>query len=519
MNTQSVQGLGYWSELTWYVLAVLIVCGLGITAIYFPFGPDQSVVMGAATSIRDGGLLYVDYWDNKQPGLYWFYALAGSLFGYTEQGVHTFELIFLLLFSGFLMLSLRPFLSAPYLSALAPIATIATYYAAVTEYELTQSEFVVSVPIFIGLFCVLKGNQKNTTTAVFWMLSGVAAAITVLFKLILVPIFIGFWVWGLWSARNQTASVTDLLGARILPVFVGGAGVIFCILFWFYQAGNLPQLIWTSFTYPTQALLEAPSAVPSRLITAAAFYTQYLLVWLPFAGYCIFRLFKNQAPQPVAYIAIWLVIACVLFLIQRFSWWQYHTLMFFVPTGLLAVFGLDLVIKDLFPSTESVRRYWASAILAVTLMGSLYSPFIIRTEKLLHHTFISGQGPRGYQYSMGTHYRRHWEDTRFLREAGSVDGPIYVFGHPKVYEYAQRDIPHAIIGSSWEFYLPEQVDDILQTLLNKNTAYVFVGVEDYKLFKLNRRIAEFIAVHYRFLKEDSSGKWFIRRRKEEKLIE
>ena len=41
-------------------------------------------MMGAKV-LGAGGTLYVDFWDNKMPGLYWFHQAAGELFGYSEE--------------------------------------------------------------------------------------------------------------------------------------------------------------------------------------------------------------------------------------------------------------------------------------------------------------------------------------------------------------------------------------------------------------------------------------------------
>jgi hypothetical protein len=46
----------------------------------------------AAIEPREGGGLYTDFSDIKQPGIFLFLA-AGMSFGFTEGGVHLFELV------------------------------------------------------------------------------------------------------------------------------------------------------------------------------------------------------------------------------------------------------------------------------------------------------------------------------------------------------------------------------------------------------------------------------------------
>ena len=91
---------------------------LGALNLNYPFVADQVVAMIGAKTIAAGGTLYLDFWDNKMPGLFWFYCLAGHLFGYTEFGVHLLELIWMLVFAVVLLACLRTYVLFPWMSAL-----------------------------------------------------------------------------------------------------------------------------------------------------------------------------------------------------------------------------------------------------------------------------------------------------------------------------------------------------------------------------------------------------------------
>ncbi len=513
-----------WATLLWYATGLACVLALGLSTLYFPFGPDQATILYGAEQLDNGARLYLEYWDNKQPGLYWFYWLAGRLFGFSEQGIRSLELVWLLAFSGLLMLTLRRFLYRPYLSALAPVVCVATYYATAREYELTQLEILVSLPIYIGIWAVLNAEKRGATVFTWWFLSGIAAGITVTFKLLLAPVFIVIWVWGLWGWWRHTSAgdkslLREMLLRRLLPAGLGGLLVILMVAGWFAYQGTLNEMLWTSFIYPPEALLITPSASLSRLVTAAAFYSKYLIVWIPFALFIVVRLFLGKAPRHVGLLLLVLFTTVGLFLVQGFSWWQYHTLLFWLPTGLLAVMGLDQTL-ELLISTErekelpsgkekNRRKAWLAVVIALPLLGSLYPPLALRTEKLLHHVLVSRQGLHGFQWEMGEQYQRHWQGTEFLRRIDAIKGPIYVFGHPVVYRFSQREVPHAIVGSSWEFYLPAQIEDILQTLDTRRVPYILVDKNDYKLYRLNPTISIFLDTHYRPLVENESGRWYI----------
>lgn len=137
------------SQISWYVFSLLAIAVLGVVNLNLPFLADQSVVLTGANVIERGGALYVDFWDNKMPALFWFYWLAGKLFGFNEVGIHLFELFWLLCFSLAMMWVLRKVYSYPWLSAVAPVAVVGTYYATAGANQLTLPEFVVCFPLFL----------------------------------------------------------------------------------------------------------------------------------------------------------------------------------------------------------------------------------------------------------------------------------------------------------------------------------------------------------------------------------
>ena len=108
-------------EAIWYLSALLLIVAVGLLNLYLPFVSDQIATMMGARTLSDGGTLYIDFWDNKMPGLYWFYWVAGELFGYTERGIHTLDLIWMTAFTVVLAWALRPYFIHPWLSAVAPL--------------------------------------------------------------------------------------------------------------------------------------------------------------------------------------------------------------------------------------------------------------------------------------------------------------------------------------------------------------------------------------------------------------
>src|SRR4029453_5153729 len=90
--------------------------------------------------------------DLKQPGMYGFYLLGGTLFGFDEIGIHTFELLYMALFSLVLMKTLKGYYTNPSMVGLVPLLTVGIYYGVSEPWHLTEVEVLVGFPMFLSLW-------------------------------------------------------------------------------------------------------------------------------------------------------------------------------------------------------------------------------------------------------------------------------------------------------------------------------------------------------------------------------
>lgn len=510
-------------EVSWYAAALLIVTALGLANLYLPFGADTSVHILAAQSIDQGGTLYVDFWDNKPPGLYYFFYLAGRLFGFNEFGVHLFELIWLLLLSVCLMVTLRSVYSTRWLSALVPISSVGIYYATVAEDQLTQMEFLVSLPIYLSIWCAYIACRNRNKIVLLCFLSGLLAAVAVLFKLLLAPIMVMAWIILAGSQLYQRQlTFGQLLLKMVAPITLGVVLPIAAIVIWFARQNALPELLWTLFIYPSEALATAPDASKTRLVTTAAFFTSYFAPWLLFAAIALLAWFKSSKDQLMTLMLAWLATAIVIFLIQSFSWWTYHALLFFLPTAILAVAGIDrsLAYVNQHTPLDRHKTMLLSALIAIPLCASLTGPFLTKAQPLLSYTWVSShKGIHEYRRIVSEDYKFLWNSTRFLSQPNAAPGPIYSFGRANIYTLANRQPAHKIPGTSWAFYTPEQLQDILETLEEKRVPYIFLNKDAYDKMPWKKPlITNFINANYTEMENhtdltsEEEGIWFIHRK-------
>jgi hypothetical protein len=105
------------TELLWAVAAVCFIAIIGSLKLFAPFDGDQALFLYMAEAIDEGEILYVDVWDMKQPGIFWFFWMAGKLFGFTTLGTKLLELAWMLALAAAMIVCLRHYFAHPWLAA------------------------------------------------------------------------------------------------------------------------------------------------------------------------------------------------------------------------------------------------------------------------------------------------------------------------------------------------------------------------------------------------------------------
>ena len=71
----------------------LISCVLLLPTLIYPYGRDQGIFGYAGHAVLGGGVPFRDFWDPKPPALYYVYALAELLFGYSMASIRILDLL------------------------------------------------------------------------------------------------------------------------------------------------------------------------------------------------------------------------------------------------------------------------------------------------------------------------------------------------------------------------------------------------------------------------------------------
>ena len=263
-------------------LVLLAVLALGLLHLPHPFGWDQSLFTLGAERLAAGGVLYRDFWDVKQPGIYWFYTLAGRLFGFSEPGIHLLELLWMMTFALTLLVTLRRRWGQGPAATLAPLFVVGAYYAGATDYYLTQVEGLVGFPLYLTLWFATGGADEEPRA---WrgFLSGLCGAVVLLFKLVFLPLVAAFWLLALVEVARRRG-VARALAVVALPVALGLLLPVAAVLALFARLDLLGTLVWTYFTYPAFLLAQIHGGQAARLVDGLQ---RFLLRFAPLVGLAV----------------------------------------------------------------------------------------------------------------------------------------------------------------------------------------------------------------------------------------
>ncbi len=503
-----------------FAVAILSVIAFGSLNLFLPFTGDTALFSMGAQAIDRGEILYVDFWDNKQPGIYWFFLIAGWLFGFDESGVRMLELVWWLAFVVISVPLLRPYFHAKWLGCIALAIPVCTYFAAASPWVATQVEALVAGPILIsGLLLLPRGNGK-TGSSYRDFVAGVFAAITVTFKLAFAPLFVVIVLFAsIGVARDEPLAPRIGAVLRKWAAFTLGVTAVLSIVCCVFVAiGGLDQMLWASFVYPGEAISNSKPAPYDRLMQTGLRLFVVLIPWSPALLLAFWRetqaaaraVRRNQLTQ---FIWIWLIVGAGILLIQRFSWWSYHATVLIYPACILAVCGID-VASSRARIADSVNRTRLTTIVVLLMApGILAAVYHVRKKAPHFIKVLKQDGDQRWRYQTDSEeYAHAIEIADAFEQLQPQSGKIYVFGNPLIYQFTNRTQALPIHGWAWEFFLDEQWAALPDQLKQHRPPYIFCTPSYLSLVREKSPATyELLQTDYAEAAQATTGVWYAHR--------
>ena len=506
------------------VVVFLCLLVLGAASLPIPFGGDQGLNLLIGQVIADGGAPYRDVWDLKHPGIFFFFAAGGRLFGFDEFGLHVFELIWMLTLALVVRVVARRWLEDRTSVSLSPLLTVGLYYAIARELHLTQTESVVGLPLLMSLWCVLEAVRAKRRTSAWFFASGVAGGVAMVFKFPYGVIPIAFWLLAIRELRFRRNDTIWRAASVVAPSTIAGALVPLLATVTYLTEKHLwPEDYWSFVTHPADAAVQTPIVDLQRLYYAARFW---MVSWSPALALGAIGMadaLRRRVDLMDAGLCAWLIGGLLLVVMQVISWWEYHFLLLFVPAGLLAARGLQAASQALRLSLGPAA-FRPRQIMAAIALLLLFTPQILPEAQLAARVASSRPLPLSRE-GIAVYHARYYPEyasirsrTAFLHDPASYRGPIYVFDLPVYYLYAGRR-PAIPWVANWFHPTDRPWKRLLADLNDARPPYVRVAPAALQGIAGHRPslrddvagVVPFIESRYRILSRDEDGTWYIRR--------
>jgi hypothetical protein len=545
---------------------LILVALLGGLCLAMPFFGDQALFTVYARQLTQGAVLYRDVFDVKQPGLFIFYALGGLLFGFTEVGIHLFELIYWLAFSAFALVALRPYFTTRWGALLVPLFTVGVYYLYAGLLDLTQIEILVAFPIFVAWWLIDQEGPETGSGLRRYAGAGLLAAAVVLLKHLYILIILAFLGYAVLRSRRRGIPIADLRGS--LAAFLIALLVPLLIVAAYFAAFGQLERIWWAYFQNSAAGQWRGRLLSYFVVGARRFMIGHGPILILAALGAVHALRERARPQMEMVVAmlLWVAVGAVAFFIQ--GWGAYKWLLFTVPLGVLAVVGFEALIAA--PGNVGIRQrgmVWAAGtvlailsfvigapvperqtllllsvvigvcagitsemlaprvrvsrpmlqILLAALAMSVGLAAIVPADKirvlLEHDLALTAETRARFRESWNVAYRNADEDLELLRKSGHVlPGPIYVLGDPVLFLRANRPQAVPMLGWGPENYDSRSWRELHHDLRATLPAYIIVdGTIELWIRSQYPALMEFIESRYKVAFVGHSGTWYVLR--------
>jgi hypothetical protein len=554
---------GFRRSRTSAVLAIGAVVLAGAVCLAMPFWGDQALFTVYARELTRGAVLYRDVFDVKQPGIFIFYALGGQLFGFTEVGIHLFELAYWVAFSAFCVAALRPYFATRRGSPLVPVSTVVVYYLYAELLDLTQIEILVAFPLLLAWWLIDRADPSTRDGLRRLAAAGLVAAVVVLMKHLYILIVFGFLIYWVLRIRRRDVALVGLW--RGLAAFAIGLGTPLLVIGVYFAAyGQLGRIWWAYFEMAPGAQLgslEFDYFLPGIRRFMIGHGPMIILAVIGTV-----RVLRDRSgPRFDLMIGMlsWLVTGALAFFVQ--GWPVYKWLLFTVPIGILAVLGVEALAEVavgirrevLFASlsvvgllaistllvepSPRVQTYLLGSILVGVVAGtaavalvdghatrpwisvaglaialSIGLSLIVPVDKIgtiIEHDFaLTVQDREELRRSMHDAYRRADADIARFERTGPVPGSLHVFGDPVLLLRSGRPQGLPILGWGPEFYDRRAWMELSHDL--RVTLPPYLVVDDRSEAVIEREqgsILRVIDARYDVIFRGASGTWYVRR--------
>lgn len=489
------------------ICSAIILVTLTICHIYMPFYGDQAFFVTGAKVIQEGGILYKDFWDFKQPGIFYFYWVGGTIFSYSEEGIHLFELFYWIIFSiSLIYLTIKgKIFNNKWLNYIIPLLTIGIYFNISSKTYLTQVEILVSAPLIILI--LLLHNFRKSKRFDIYIIIGSLISFILLFKLTFIVAIACLILFHFILLFKDRISFKTILLYKTLPLFLGFVLALTPFILYIIK-NNIVGLVYdTFFVAPFDVISVVKKKSPTIFFMNFAKFLVKTFPLIIFSGLIIIENLKKKS-ELISMLTILLFSSIYIIYMQKFSYFSYQYLLLIFPQGILTLIFFD----NFFTSDHKIMKWLqirmsrlSILILLVALFGVQEYYFVKKTKALLNYFPLQNSNSLSYKEFYHTEYRSYIEETKFIRkEEGEFE--IFVCGSPLIYYLSNRK--QAIPSNGWalELFTEDRWLALKMEIAEKKPKYIYIS-NPYDKVVRSRNVINF-ELDYDKVESNANGIWY-----------
>ncbi len=497
-----------------FASTLLILTVVGWAAAGTPFRGDQALYTEYAKRMSGGAVLYRDLWEVTNPGVFWFYQLAGTCFGFTEDGVHLFEWLYWVAFVLAVSAATKRAYALPRWPLAPAVVVGGVYYltSCSDPSHLTKAEGLVAFPLFLSAWLACLAVERPRPSIGLLVAAGTAGGLAALFKFAFAACVVAGWLPAVVIAARRGGMF------RMLALAVGFAVPLAAATVYFHARGALGDTFRELFVTPRGILRHADLAGFDRLAISVRWFGEVDSCVLALALAGTFVTLARRVDPLVVSLGLVVAAAVPVILVQRWSWWTYHFLLLTVPVSVLAAYTWPVLVRAAGERlgrrptrTERVGAFVVSLALFLPVFGHGGYAYL----RLVEHRFgVTATDRQAARAGTGRAYAEAIRETDWLRDPAVRPGPIFVASDPLFHTLSGRPMATAIHGWSLELLTPELWQRLLDELRAARPVYVYVDSGSYRYAQLVGErcpaLCDWLAAEYREARRTPTGVWYER---------
>ena len=461
-------------------VGVLAVAVLGYFSLWVPWGGDTALFGTAARTLNAGGIYLRDFWDIKQPGIYWFYQVADLLPGPLWVPSRVLTVVWMVGLAFLVRHVAVMTVKSIWLQRLAPLIVVGPLMLTGGPDFLGVPESLIGLPL-LGSAVLLAHSVMNTRfRASLLFTAGLVGSVALFLKVQYIFVLAVFLVSAVLGGRRHR--LTTGLGEALKFTSWYVVGLVVPVVGYVALTvgqGQFRLLLATTFAFPRAisalGTLHDHSLYKPFLKAAV----KVLAPWVVLAGLAI-PLWRRLPTLLVATALAWSAATVAIIAIQRPSLYQTHALL--VPLGLIAMWVVDVLIAEWSEQTARWESVVAIAAVAVAAATWLFVPSDGSSRAGLAADVVRSGGVPSENALVEVAEKSSLEFVQQELVAGTAPrsaDSLYVLGHPLLYVLLDQSQAIEINGWSSEFAVPAQWSGTEREL--RRTRPGLVAVSDHSM--------------------------------------